>query len=464
MVSQFRENILAEKLLRALSEQERKTLARMALFELPVPMAVVTELAQGASVETAMSLGLLEKHGAHEEDLYRVTTVLEPLLRPALSEGEWIEARRRAARRFHQVWWEIPERTREDRGLEVVRVAVTAGEQELAVGPADWIAAHWINRSRYLEAVALCRLVLAAFDDYRILATFARAEGVLGDPASAKRHYERALLGCPPSEDRRKSATIHNLAGLEAQQGDIERALELWQQSLEIEERIGDVQGKAATLHEMARVIAQQGDLERALELWRQSLEIKERIGNVRGKAATLAEMARAASKSGDHARSDQLNAQAAKALGSVRAYLDLIIVLGNLGASAQQEREISAAEAGWLVLRVQAPVVASLRALRLLFDLVATGDPLEPLLGAAGVIIITTRGENHPQRKSLGEEAAKILSNAAVNAGIQNQEESRRWFAENRLADHAYVFTQLLGRLEQLVGDRWLFDRTPLE
>jgi tetratricopeptide (TPR) repeat protein len=622
-VSRFRESILAKTLLGALSGPERKALARMILFELAVPMAVVAELAQGASLESALSLGLLEKQVTHGEDLYRVTTVLEPLLQPALSEAEWSEARRRAARKLHEVWWDDPEERREARGLEVVRVAVAAGERELAVGPADEIAKGWVNRSRYQEALALCRLVLAAFDDYRILGTIARAEVVLGDTDLAKSHYERALTGCPPSDEREKSATIHNLAALEAQQGDVERALQLWQQSLQIDERIGDVQGKAATLHEMAGVIAQQGEIERALQLWQQSLEIQERIGDVKGKAATLnnmagviaqqgeieralqlwqqsleikerigdvqgkaatlanmasliaqqgdieralqlwqqsleieerigdirgkaatlrqmagviaqqgdieralqlwqqsleigerigdvqgqaatlhnmagviaqqgnieralqlwqqsleiqerigdvqgkaatlAQMAWAAGQSGDHAHRDRLNRQAAQALGSIRAYLDLITVLGNLGASAQQEREIFAAQAAWLVLRVQAPVDRSLQVLGLLFNLVAQGDPLEPLLGAAATIVVATCGGNHPQREKLLEKAGNLLSIAAGNAGIQSPEAYQQWFAQNRLADRAHVFPRLLALLEQRIAGSWLFDRAPL-
>ena len=542
--NKFRENILAEKLLGALSEPERKALARMTLFQLPVPKPVVAELSHGAPVENAIGLGLLEQQVARKDDLYRVTAALEPLLRPALSELEWAEARRQAARKLYEVWWNDPEKPREDRGLEVVRVAVAAGEQELAIGPADIVATRWNNRSRYLEVVALCRLVLAAFDDYRILGTIARAEVVLGDTKSARSHYERALSGCPPSDDREKSATmsnlaslstqqgdikralelwqqaleilerignqtgkaaalnnmagviaqqgdteralelwqqsleilervgnvkgkaatLHNMAGVIAQQGDIERALQLWQQSLEIKERIGDVRGKAATLHAMAGVIAQQGDIERALELWQQSLDIDERIGDVQGKAATLANMAWAAGQSGDHARHDQLNRQAVEALGSVRAYVDLVTVLGNLGVTAQQDREIFAAQAAWLAVKVQAPVDASLRVLSLLFNLVPQGDPLEPLLGAAALILVATRGEKYPQREKLGEQAAKLLSIAAANAGIQDPQALPLWLTQNRLADRAHVFPRLLALLEQLVGDRWLFDRAPLD
>jgi len=146
----------------------------------------------------------------------------------------------------------------------------------------------------------LCQTILANFTDYRILGTIARAEEVLGQVEDAAAHYQQALDRCPDEDLKAKSATLNNLAQVIAQQGDIERALDLWQRSLDIDERIGDVQGKATTLNNMAGVIAQQGEIERALGLWQRSLDIQERIGNVKDKAITLNNMARVIANQGD--------------------------------------------------------------------------------------------------------------------------------------------------------------------
>jgi hypothetical protein len=78
--------------------------------------------------------------------------------------------------------------------------------------------------------------------------------------------------------------------------------------------------------------------------------------------------------------------------------------------------------------------------------------------------VLIATRGSNHPKREKLREEAFKLLAIAADNAGIQSQEALDQWLAENRVTDAAHVFPRLLELLEQLIGDRWLFDRTPLQ
>jgi len=57
---------------------------------------------------------------------------------------------------------------------------------------------------------------------------------------------------------------------------------------LEIDERIGNVQGKAATLKQLGIIYANKGEVDEAIALFNQSLEISERIGDVQTKAATL--------------------------------------------------------------------------------------------------------------------------------------------------------------------------------
>jgi tetratricopeptide (TPR) repeat protein len=85
-----------------------------------------------------------------------------------------------------------------------------------------------------------------------------------------------------------KAATLHQLAMIYANQGEIDQAIALYKYSLETFEKIGHMQGKAATLHQLARIYANRGAIEQAIALFQQSLEIKEKIGDVQGKAMTL--------------------------------------------------------------------------------------------------------------------------------------------------------------------------------
>ncbi|MEG4107451.1 tetratricopeptide repeat protein, partial [Microcoleus sp. S13_C5] len=78
------------------------------------------------------------------------------------------------------------------------------------------------------------------------------------------------------------------------------QAIAFYQQSLELKEKIGDVQGKAATLHCLAIIYANQGEVEQAIAFYQQSLELKEKIGDVQGKAATFAMLGQLLAAQGD--------------------------------------------------------------------------------------------------------------------------------------------------------------------
>ena len=74
---------------------------------------------------------------------------------------------------------------------------------------------------------------------------------------------------------------MHQLAVIYANQGEVAKAIALYEKSLELQEKIGNVQGKAATLHQLAGIYANQGEVAKAIALYEQSLELEEKIGNV---------------------------------------------------------------------------------------------------------------------------------------------------------------------------------------
>ncbi len=203
----------------------------------------------------------------------------------------------------------------------LVGVALVGGEAEIAGKIGHSVATQWVNDSRFVEALDLCQRILAVFTDQRILRTIARAEVILGAVESATAHYTEALNLCPEDDLAGRSSILFNHATLIAQQGDIDRALDLWQQSLEIYERIGNIQGKAATLANMGANAYKQGDIQRAAELLQQS----------------------------------------AQALGQVRAYTDLVTALSNLGGITETGNLAYFAQALWLCLRIQSPLMAAL-------------------------------------------------------------------------------------------------------
>jgi len=259
-----------------------------------------------------------------------------------------------------------------------------------------------------------------------------------------------------------KAATLGNMASVIAQQGDVDRAMKLWQESLELKDKIGDVQGKAATLHNMAGVIARQGDVDRAMKLWQESLGILDKIGDVRGTAATLANMAWAAGLKGDRVQELELNIQAARTLADVRAWPDVIIVLGNLGSNESPQAICFLAQALWLSLQTTAPLDDSVLTAAKLHQKIGPDSEDGPSVAAAAVYFAATRGESHPKKDELQDLASRMLG-ACAQARNLTQEQFETWVASEGLLDPSRWRPKLEGSLAHLVGDdkNWLFDRS---
>jgi tetratricopeptide (TPR) repeat protein len=124
---------------------------------------------------------------------------------------------------------------------------------------------------------------------------------VRGDLAGAMGLYEQSLAIDESLGDKQgKSATLHAMANIYVTRGDLAGAMGLYEQSLAIQESLGDKKGKAATLHEMAYILRVRGDLAGAMGLYEQSLAIKESLGDKQGKSATLHAMANVAMARGE--------------------------------------------------------------------------------------------------------------------------------------------------------------------
>ncbi|MBD2243513.1 hypothetical protein [Nostoc sp. FACHB-888] len=182
-----------------------------------------------------------------------------------------------------------------------------------------------------------------------------------------------------------------------------------------------ELQEKAATLSNMALQIADQGDIPKAIALWEEV-------------ASTLAQ---------------------------ISAYSDLVTVLSNLGVADERNGLVYLAQAIWLTLRIQAPLSQTIRLISALYNRVPQGDELEALLGATAMFFCNYRGEGHPQLEELQEHSFKMIAGAANAQGIETEEAFGNWFTQQRLNDSEYFLPRLNQRLEDIVGDRWLFDRS---
>ena len=84
------------------------------------------------------------------------------------------------------------------------------------------------------------------------------------------------------------AVTLHQIAVIHYLRGECEEALEKYNQSLNIKEKFGDQMGIAAILNNIATIHKDKGEYEEALEKYNQSLNIKEKFGDQMGIAVTL--------------------------------------------------------------------------------------------------------------------------------------------------------------------------------
>ncbi|KYC38789.1 hypothetical protein WA1_34875 [Scytonema hofmannii PCC 7110] len=107
---------MAQTLLDALELEEQKFLARLSVFRLPVREEIVRAISTTNELTVLgkfSSLSLVESATTHlnQPANYQVTTILEPLLEPVLTDEEWQSTRQQAVRKIHQAWWEENEQS-----------------------------------------------------------------------------------------------------------------------------------------------------------------------------------------------------------------------------------------------------------------------------------------------------------------------------------------------------------------
>jgi tetratricopeptide (TPR) repeat protein len=326
---ELREKVLAKALLEQIDKPLEEILRRGLVFELPVPrdaLAAVCEQIPSLEqqINRAVGLGLLE---VSPDQSLRVPRILPLKL---LEDAETLH--QLAAEMLYRLWWEEAGNSTEEQQLEIHRLALRGKVEMIAVEIAATLANRWNNQSRFWEAVELCQSTLEISKDYRIWHELGRSEESLGVVAKAKQDYQQALDICPPDDEKEKAAIIHNLASLQAKQGQIEEAIALYEQSLAIEETIGNILGKAVTLHQLASLKADTGQIEEAIALYEQSLAINETIGNVQVKAATLNQLASLQAKKGQIEEAIALLKQSLameETIGNVRGKAATLRLLG---------------------------------------------------------------------------------------------------------------------------------------
>ena len=84
------------------------------------------------------------------------------------------------------------------------------------------------------------------------------------------------------------SSSLHQLGMLAQATGEYDEARKLYQQSLKIDQELGDKSGVSSSLHNLGVLAQDTGEYEEARKLYQQSMKIKQELGDKSGVSGSL--------------------------------------------------------------------------------------------------------------------------------------------------------------------------------
>ncbi len=115
----------------------------------------------------------------------------------------------------------------------------------------------------------------------------------LGDKQQALQYYQRSLslfqkVGVVWAE----ATSLNNMGKVYHDQGDKQQALQYLQRSLTLYQKVGDVDGEARSFNNIGKVYDDLGDKQQALQYYQRSLSLRQKVGDVDGEGATRGNIA----------------------------------------------------------------------------------------------------------------------------------------------------------------------------
>ncbi|MGR3279224.1 tetratricopeptide repeat protein [Acaryochloris marina NIES-2412] len=291
--AEFREDILAEELLEQQSEEVQQMLARMQVFELPVPYTALSSICQGINAleqycQRATALGLLEHNASSSESFYRLPRILIPLLPQVETETLY----QSGLDELYRLWWTESEGWNEEQAIELIRLATLAKDDERLDKLGTSLGIRWHNQGRYRDAIRLYEQIVGSRqkllgtehpDVAQSLNNLAALYDNQGRYEAAEPLYVQALemrqklLG---TEHPDVAGSLNNLAGLYKNQGRYEAAEPLYEQALEMHQKLLGTEHPdvAGSLNNLAGLYDNQGRYEAAEPLYVQALEMRQKL------------------------------------------------------------------------------------------------------------------------------------------------------------------------------------------
>ncbi len=175
------------------------------------------------------------------------------------------------------------------------------------------IRGYWTERKTAIKAgLAAVRVLRDRQGEGAFLSNLGSTYIALGQVEKAIEFYEQALLISHEIEYRQgEGADLGNLGLAYGTLGQVEKAIEFYQQALAISHEIGDRRGEGNQLGNLGNAYSDLGQVERAIEFYEQALLISHEIGDRRGEGAYLGNLGNAYSGLGQVEKAIELYQQA---------------------------------------------------------------------------------------------------------------------------------------------------------
>jgi tetratricopeptide (TPR) repeat protein len=164
-----------------------------------------------------------------------------------------------------------------------------------------------------------------------------------GEWERAIEYYEHSLAILEKVGDEHGMATTFNNLGLVYQaKGEWDRAIECYERSLAITQEMGDGYAVARIFNNLGEVYRVKGEWERAMEYYERSLAIREKVGDEHGMAATFNNVGSVYQAKGEWERAIEYYERSLAIMEKVGDEYGMAVTFNNLGAvyQAKGERE----------------------------------------------------------------------------------------------------------------------------
>ena len=286
----LRVNMTLDALLERLDPAARALLDRLPAYDVPVPREGLLKLGLDLPdpdrlLQRLLDVSLVERFADRDwaVDAFAVSALVAG--RPAARPGQALDPAWLRAAAGYQQWLFEHERPTVGQAIVLHRALSRAGERAAADRLALRDILRPLNRAglyRTLLEEWLPRLRESADDRTRSagLDWSGNCHLTLGEYDLALPYFEQSLAIDQALGDRAgEGATLNNIATAAHARGDYDTALDYLQQSLAIRRQIGDASGLCATLFNMGHIHAQNEQVEEALGAWVAAYRIADRIG-----------------------------------------------------------------------------------------------------------------------------------------------------------------------------------------